>query len=149
MASRSSSIPPGATQPRSRRSWISNLLRPWTVLLVGAMVVVLFGAAFAIAQKASNDEVPGLVFTIPRGASRTIAIPTIDSAIEVPTDIRFGPGETARITVRNNDDVANRAGPWVVGPGQTYTAAFDQPGVYQFDCAVDESESVTVTVSDG
>jgi len=88
----------------------------------------------------------GLSFTGLKGIS-LVAVPTIDSAIEIPTDIRFGPGDVARITVRNDDSVANRAGPWVIGPGQTYTARFDNPGVYEFECTVDASESVTVTVT--
>jgi plastocyanin len=111
-------------------------------------VVVLFVGAIAIAtNRAGSDDDPGMLFVIPAGASDLVAVPTIDSAIEIPTDIRFGPGDVARITVRNDDSVANRAGPWVIGPGQTYTARFDNPGVYEFECTVDSSESVRLTVT--
>lgn len=112
-------------------------------------VVALFGLAiWFAANRAAEPEVTGLLFIIPAGASEQIEIPTIDSAIEIPTDIRFGPGDVAKITVRNDDSVANRAGPWVVAAGQTYTARFDETGVYEFECTVDSAESVTVTVTD-
>lgn len=121
--------------------------RRMTVLLVG-MVMLLMAAVAVVSERASTPDDPGLVFVIPAGASALVDVPTIDSAIVIPVDIRFGPGDVARITVRNDDSVANRAGPWVVGAGQTYTASFDEPGVYEFECSVDPDESVTVTVSD-
>lgn len=122
--------------------------RSTPVLVLG--VVALFGLAFWFAaNRAAEPEVSGLLFVIPVGASEQVEIPTIDSAIEIPTDIRFGPGDVAKITVRNDDTVANRAGPWVIAAGQTYTARFDETGVYEFECSVDSDESVTVTVTDG
>jgi hypothetical protein len=123
------------------------LARRSSVLLSLAVVVLFVGAIAVATNRAGSDDDPGLLFVIPAGASDIVAVPTIDSAIEIPTDIRFGPDDVARITVRNDDSVANRAGPWVVGPGQTYTARFDEPGVYQFECTVDSNESVTVTVT--
>lgn len=124
--------------------------RRWVPLVAAILLIAtLFGSALTLGRIATGDDEGGLVFVIPDGAAASVTIPTIDSAIAIPTDIRFGPGDTARITVRNDDEVANRAGPWVVGPGQTYTARFDEPGVYEFVCTVDVSESVTVTVTDG
>lgn len=132
------------TEPRPRRRRFPQR----SSLLLSLGVVLLFVAAIAIAsERASKTEDPGLLFVIPAGASAQVAVPTIDSAIEIPVDIRFGPGDVAKITVVNEDSVANRAGPWVVGAGQTYTARFDEPGVYEFECTVDSSESVTVTVT--
>lgn len=125
-----------------------GLLQRRSSLLLSLAVVVVFVGAIAIAtNRVGGDDDPGLLFVIPAGASDLVAVPTIDSAIEIPTDIQFGPGDVARITVRNDDTVANRAGPWVIGPGQTYTARFDNPGLYEFECTVDASESVTVTVT--
>lgn len=117
------------------------------MLSVGLTLGVVFVVLIA-SQIDRDDSSPpgGLVFEIPAGASEMIDVPTIDSAIEVPTEIVFNPGEVAAITVVNNDSVANRAGPWVVGPGQSYTIRFDKPGTYQFNCAVDPRESVTVLV---
>ena len=122
---------------------------PRSTPFIALGVVALFVAAIWIAtNRAGSDEETGLVFVIPAGASQSVEIPGIDSAIAIPTSIEFGPDDVARITVRNEDTVANRAGPWVVEPGQTYTARFDEPGTYQFDCTVDATESVTVTVTD-
>lgn len=131
-------------QTRGRpRAWWRGRSTP---LLALGVVALFVGAIWIAADRASKPEDPGLLFVIPAGAADTVEIPTIDSAIVIPTDIRFGPGEVAKITVRNDDTVANRAGPWVISAGQTYTARFDEPGVYQFECTVDASESVTVTV---
>ena len=131
-------------QPTARPRRRVSRSTPFIALGVVALFVV---AIWVAANRAGNDEDAGLVFVIPAGASETVEIPGIDSAITIPTSIQFGPDDVAKITVRNEDTVANRAGPWVVEPGQTYTARFDEPGVYQFECTVDASESVTVTVT--
>lgn len=120
--------------------------RRWLLPIAVLAVLLLVAGTMLGARQLTDNEPPGLEFVIPAGASSRIAIPTIDSAIPISTDIRFGPDDTARVTVRNDDSVANRAGPWVIGPGQTYTANFDNAGVYQFECSVDPAESVTVTV---
>jgi hypothetical protein len=114
------------------------------IALAGLVGVVVAGGL--LLRWISSPEDPGMVFVIP--ASAQVEVPTIDSAIDIPTNITFGSDETAVITVRNDDSIPQRAGPWVVGAGQTYTARFDEPGVYQFDCSVDDRESVTVTVLD-
>lgn len=136
--------PSSGHHPRQpRRRWRSQRwLLPAALL---ALVVLVTGVTLTV-RWASEPEDPGMEFVIAAGT--IVDVPTVDSAIVIPTDIRFGPDDTAVITVRNNDTIAHRAGPWVVGAGQTYTARFDQPGVYEFECSVDERESVTVTVLD-
>lgn len=134
---------PAAGPATGRRRARLRLLAIGVGLL--AIVAVLLGVqAFAANHQGSTDG--GLHFVIPAGASNDLAVPTIDSAIEIPTRIVFRDGEAAILTIRNDDSVANRAGPWVIGPGQTYTARFDQPGTYDYACTVDPRESVTVIV---
>lgn len=136
------------TENRPRSSWRRRVLQSRSArLAMLAATAVGFIVIWFAANLASSNEETGLVFVIPAGASASLAIPGIDSAIAIPTDIQFGPDDVAKITVRNEDSVVNRAGPWVIEAGQTYTARFDEPGTYQFDCSVDASESVTVTVS--
>lgn len=119
------------------------------VIVPVVILLIAIGAYAYTAMIANGDhEDPGLVFVIPVGASENLEVPTIDTAIEIPTEMVFEPGETASVTIVNNDSVANRAGPWVVGPGQKYTIRLDNPGEYQFDCAVDPAESVTITVKE-
>ena len=130
---------PIAERPRSR----SRLLL--MALSVAALVIV--GALGGIAAFWPEDEPQGLVFIIPEGRAAELNIPTVDSAIDIPTDIRFGPNDVASITIINEDTTMNRAGPWVIEAGQTYTLRFDKPGTYKFDCTVDPSESVVITVT--
>jgi hypothetical protein len=132
--------PPVAPRRRSR----GRLL-----LLASSLVALVIVAALGgVALFWDEAEPEGLVFVIPAGAAERLDMPTIDSAIDIPVDIRFGPDDVARITVVNEDSTMNRAGPWLVDAGQTYRLKFDKPGVYQFDCTVDASESVTVTVAE-
>ena len=130
---------PTAQRPRSR----ARLLL--MALSVAALVIV--GALGGIAAFWPEDEPQGLVFIIPEGRAAELNIPTVDSAIDIPTDIRFGPTDVASITIINEDTTMNRAGPWVIEAGQTYTLRFDKPGTYKFDCTVDPSESVVITVT--
>jgi hypothetical protein len=93
-----------------------------------------------------RDSDPGLVFVIPAGAANAVGGSTLLSAIDMPTQIRFEKGETAAITIRNDDIVPLRAGPFLVGPGHTYTQRFPDPGEYPIACTVNPEESITVTV---
>jgi plastocyanin len=103
------------------------------------------GVIWNVWQARDNDERPGLVFIIPEGSKNNV-LPELESAVQIPTDIRFGPEETAAITIVNEDDVTHRAGPFLVGPGQTYIQRFDDAGSYPIACAVDPAESIVVTV---
>jgi hypothetical protein len=135
--------PVASVSPRARRKQRRRLL-----LIAGGIAALLIVATLGgVALFREEADPGGLVFVIPAGAAEKLERPTIDSAIVVPTDIRFGPGDEARITIRNEDSTANRAGPWVVTAGQTYTIGPLPPGTYQFDCTVDPAESVTVTVA--
>jgi hypothetical protein len=121
--------------------------RRWFLLLGVVAVVMVVGAIYVIPHLApSNAPESGLIYVIPEGAADQLDLPTIDSAITIPTSITFATGEDAMLSIVNNDRVANRAGPWVVGAGQTYSIRFDKPGVYEYVCSVDAAESVTITV---
>jgi hypothetical protein len=135
--------PVASVSRRARRKQRRRLM-----LIAGGIAALLIVATLGgVALFREEADPGGLVFVIPAGAAEKLERPTIDSAIVVPTDIRFGPGDEARITIRNEDSTANRAGPWVVTAGQTYTIGPLPPGTYQFDCTVDPAESVTVTVA--
>lgn len=110
--------------------------------LIG-MIVVLAGI---MSWTGDSAEESGLVFTIPAGSYERVAVPGIDSAIKIPTQIVFKKGDDASITIINNDVVDHRAGPFLVGAGQTYVQRFPEPGEYAINCSVDASESIIVTV---
>ncbi len=132
------------TQPSRIRPERSRLL----LLALSLVAMMIVGALGGVAAFWPENEPQGLIFTIPEGRAAELNIPTVDSAIDIPTDIRFGPNDVASITIVNEDTAMNRAGPWVIDAGQTYTLSFDEPGTYQFDCTVDPAETVVVTVTD-
>lgn len=123
--------------PECPALWIVGLIA--CVLLLAAIIMIL------VVGDAHSDTVT-MTFVIPAGASETVDVPTIDSAIAIPTEIVFQPNEVPALRITNNDSVAHRAGPWVVGPGQSYTLRLEKPGEYRFDCSVDPQESVVITV---
>lgn len=120
------------------------------MLVIGLLALVLVGGVagiFLLSGRMAQQSTQGLVFTIPAGASETLARPGWDSAIAIPTDIRFDSPAEAVITVKNLDSVTQRAGPFLVGPGQTFTQRFPEPGRYPIVCTVDPLETVVVTVA--
>lgn len=109
--------------------------------LAGVLLVVVL-----LSGRVTEQTTQGMVFTIPAGASQYVARPGWDSAITIPTNIRFKSPAEAVITIKNLDSVTQRAGPFLVGPGQTFTQRFSEPGRYPIVCTVDPLESVVVTV---
>lgn len=132
-----------ASLPRPRRTNRSRLL----LLALSISALVIVGALGGVAAFWPEETPQGLVFVIPEGRAEELNIPTVDSAIDIPTDIRFGPNDVASITIINEDTTMNRAGPWVIEAGQTYTLRFDKAGTYKFDCSVDPAETVVITVT--
>ncbi|MCC6790613.1 MAG: hypothetical protein IT336_02955 [Thermomicrobiales bacterium] len=135
---RPASTPPVDTRAKRRR-----------ILIVSAVTIVLLVMAGIVTWNGDSDEPPGLVFTIPAGSAKNVAVPGIDSAIDIPTEITFAADDVAAISIVNNDNVEHRAGPFLVGPGQTYTQRFPSPGEYFIDCSVDPAESIAVIVEGG
>jgi hypothetical protein len=132
----------GTNPTRGRRRRIATL-----AAALGLLVAVLGLGGIAGSIGADDEPVSGgLLFVIPAGAAAQVVAPGIDSAIQIPTAIQFNPGEPAAITIRNDDSVTHRAGPFLVGAGQTYTQSFRRPGTYPIVCTVDPSESIVVTV---
>jgi hypothetical protein len=128
---------PGA-HPSSRR---------WILLAGSALIAItllLLGYA-RFGEDAPDDG--GLRFEIPYGAQQRVPAGLL-SAVSMPTNITFSRGETARITVVNNDTVTHLAGPFLVGPGQTFIQNFPNPGVYPIACTVNDDESIVVTVEE-
>lgn len=113
-----------------------------TTLLI--VVLALLGVNLLRSEPSSGAD--GLLFVIPAGSAARLAEPGVESAITLPTLIRFGSGETAAISVRNDDTVVHRAGPFVVGPGETFTMRFPAPGEYPVTCTVNPAESIRVIV---
>ena len=158
MTSATSSEPPAANEPPTLPSGNPLLkdaskankgrgISPRTGIIIGAVAlgtIALLVAAGSFLGLFGPQQDEGLVFVIP--ANTNVARPGWDSAIAIPTDIRFKAGEPAVITVRNLDDETQRAGPFLIGPKQTYVQRFPDPGEYPIACSVDPLESIVVTV---
>lgn len=127
-----------STRPR-RGSRVTTLA---TLLLV-VTALVLVGLRGLVNDGTSGG--PGLVFTIPLGASASVPA-GLKSAVDIPREIVFAKDETAKITIINNDTVTHLAGPFLVGPGQTFVQTFPTPGRYPITCTVNADESIVVTV---
>ena len=118
-----------------------------TMVTVGVLLLLAAVSLGGYALMWDGGEPGGLTLVIPVGSAAALDYPTIDSAIEVPTDLVFEEGEV--LTIRNEDTAANRAGPWVLAPGESLRMRFDNTGEFFYLCTVDEAESVTVTVVQG
>ena len=133
--------------PDEQVSTVKPNQRRWALLAGPALIAVallLIGYG-RFGSSATTDG--GLFFEIEYGAQQRVPAGLL-SAVNMPTDIRFEPGQTARITVVNNDTVTHLAGPFLVGPGQTYVQTFPSAGVYPIACTVNDDESIVVTVED-
>ncbi len=136
---------PVENQSEPQKSTRRRLL---TDLAVGGVGLGLLVAALFSYKWNGSKEPEGLSFVIPKGAGVAVDNSTLLSAITLPTEITFEPGEQAAISVTNEDSVPLRAGPFVVLPGQTYIQRFPNPGEFNIACTVDPAESITVTVKE-
>ena len=131
-----------ATQPKQPQT---TQWRQWpriAALGLLAVALVLVGMSRFVERE---PEDPGMIYIIPYGSSQRVPAGQL-SAVDVPRDIVFRQGETAKITVINNDTVTHLAGPFLVGPGQTFVQTFPSPGVYPINCTVNDDESIVATV---
>ena len=128
--------PPGNRRTSPALKWIAGAI-------AGALLVIAVGVIL-IQQTATEDD-PGLLFEIPAGASAKVPAGLI-SAVDIPREIIFQDGHTARITIVNHDSVTHLAGPFVVGPGETYVQSFPNRGIFPINCAVNPEESIVVKV---
>ena len=126
---------------RTRRRFLTDLA-------VGGVGLALLVAALFSYKWNGKKKPEGRTFVIPKGAGVAVDNSTLVSAITLPTEITFEPGEKAAISVTNEDSVPLRAGPFVVLPGQTYIQRFPNPGEFNIACTVDPAESITVTVKE-
>ena len=124
--------------------YVSSLLLIILVAVLG-VVVLGFGSFSPSSTQVSQPVDDGLVFEAKYGAQTYIPAGS-RSAVDFPTVIRFLPGQTANITLINNDTVRHLIGPYLVDPGQKLVVTFPNPGVYPIDCSVNHSESITVIV---
>ncbi len=133
------------SEPTPAQAPSSDRNRMIALGLAALVFLVAVGVGAFVLMNDDGESDPGMVFTIPAGSKANV-VPELQSAIQIPTDIRFGSDDVAAITIINEDDVTHRAGPFLVAAGQTYTQRFDKPGEFPIACSVDPAESIVVTV---
>jgi len=127
--------------PGDRRT--SRMLLPVVGAIAGAVLLIAVG--IILLQQTATENDPGLLFEIPAGASANVPAGLI-SAVDIPREIIFRDGDTAKITVINHDSVTHLAGPFVVAAGETYVQSFPNRGIFPINCAVNPEESIVVKV---
>lgn len=123
--------------------------------IVAAAVVAVAVVAIAVGGWASTRRAVEGIGTVP------VTVSDPDFAYEVPagTGARLDRGERVEIlpgridarvgqTIRivNRDDRGYVLGPFVVGPGETMTQRFTDPGTFTGACVVHPSGEIEVTV---
>ena len=120
------------------------------VWILGALLgAVLLGGALwvgAAALLGSSDDASGVradhEYVVPAGtAERAAAGEVVDL---MPAEIVVRVGETLRI--RNDDSYLAMVGPFVVGPGETLTHRFTEPGVIEGFCSLNAEGYFAVRV---
>jgi len=127
--------------PGDRRT--SRMLLPVVGAIAGAVLLIAVG--IILLQQTATENDPGLLFEIPAGASASVPA-GLNSAVDIPREIIFRDGDTAKITVINHDSVTHLAGPFVVAAGETYVQSFPNRGIFPINCAVNPEESIVVKV---
>jgi hypothetical protein len=122
---------------------------------VALAVVLMVGIAVAIVV-AMQDSAPTRatyeVAAVSDGADYEVVIPPGTAALAATgQDVEFFPegftmkvGETLRI--RNIDNASATLGPFVIGPGETLTQRFTQPGDIEGYCSFTEDQRTFFTV---
>jgi hypothetical protein len=142
----SDSNPTGeGTQNRSSFQVIGVALA--VVLMVGIAVAIVVAMQDTAPSRASYE-----VAAVSDGADYEVVIPPGTAALAAGgQNVEFFPegftmkvGETLRI--RNIDNASATLGPFVIGPGETLTQRFTQPGEIEGYCSFTEDERTFFTV---
>lgn len=108
--------------------------------LVGVVVValVLLGAAVAIVLAVGSDSSSGADYEVVI-APGTAALADTGQEVEF-----FPPGFTMQVgqtlVIRNLDNTTATIGPFTVGPGETLTKQFTEPGVIEGYCSFTDGQ---------
>lgn len=125
------------------------------VIGVALAVVLMVGIAVAIVvamQDTSPSRASYEVAAVSDGADYEVVIPPGTAALAAGgQNVEFFPegftmkvGETLRI--RNIDNASATLGPFVIGPGETLTQRFTQPGEIEGYCSFTEDQRTFFTV---
>ncbi|HEU0166062.1 MAG TPA: hypothetical protein VFQ54_13525 [Thermomicrobiales bacterium] len=136
----------GTAYERARQRLLLHALAVIPLAIAIAIVFVLVENRVIAYEGPQLGKGPITEFVIPAGTSTRIT-PITDSALDVPRQIAFGRTDNPTIVVRNEDTVPERAGPWIVQPGQSYRIRLGTAGIYEFACTQNPSQSVDVIVN--
>lgn len=111
---------------------------------LAAALLVSAVAVLAAGRMAASDDDGRIVYEIPPGSV---------ARAEAGEDLRIIPDTVTvdltaadTVEVRNNDDRPFQFASTVIGPGQSYVARFEEPGVYLFMCSLRGGKNIRFVV---
>ncbi|MFP4513146.1 MAG: hypothetical protein ACLFRV_09405 [Acidimicrobiales bacterium] len=113
--------------------WVVPLL----LLSAGAIVWILAGDGGS--RPSETIEI-----IVPAGTQDRLAAG--EEVVVMPARLEFRVGD--RIRIRNDDDVAQSVGPYVVDPGKEMLLEYGAPGVYEGYCPLSEGERYEIVVTE-
>lgn len=113
--------------------------------LGSALAYMTWSDAKRQAVKDRYDAAHAIIYTIPAGASTQFK-PIEEQALDLPEVITMTVGLSDTLRIENADGEIGRAGPFRIAGGSTYRQQFQAPGRFEFECDIDEKDSLTVVV---
>ncbi len=122
-------------KPR-HRTLRNRLGIPWAVLAVTIACIVTAGAC------SGTREPQTISIVIPAGTQDRL---DAGEKVEImPSRLEFHVGDTLHI--RNDDDVTQSIGPYLVKAGQDFRLLYGSPGVFEGYCPLSEGERYEIVV---
>ena len=120
------------------RSW-------WRWLWAVPLFAFGIGATWILATDDSGDARPAqtIEIVVPAGTQERLAAG--EKVVVMPARLEFRVGD--RISIRNDDLVAQSVGPYVVDPGEEMVLQYGAPGVYEGYCPLSEGERYEIVVT--
>lgn len=116
-------------------------------LLVTVPVLVLVGGVLAwivVDRGAEEERTPDVVeIVVPAGTQDRLEAG--EEVVIMPTRLEFRVGDAIRI--RNDDDVRQSVGPYLVDAGEEMLLQYGTPGVYEGYCPLSEGERYEIVVT--
>jgi hypothetical protein len=114
----------------------------WVVPLLVLSTAAIVWAVAAGGEKPRDPETIEII--VPAGTQDRLAAG--EKVVVMPARLEFRVGD--RIFIRNEDDVAQSVGPYLVEAGEEMLLQYGAPGVYEGYCPLSEGERYEIVVTE-